>query len=202
MHFFGPLTFSFGLSGSINVGVRWLPSGAISGDLSWSTSAPVASLTNSVKFISGGGLRIGDIKDSGIGPASERKQKLILKTLWPFSWNHAVVTELIVLQHLSVAWCNRAKYSTWVCTFYNNTSTNNGSNGQKVPILTCQCQTSISQCTDQAPFLPSLPERSVRVVPLGQLSVCLSGQVTQKLLLRFTWFFLHNKYYTRGSVLL
>ena len=37
-------------------------------------------------------------------------------------------------------------------------------------------------------YLPLLPERSARVVHLD-LSVCVSGRVTQKPLLRFTRFF-------------
>ena len=38
---------------------------------------------------------------------------------------------------------------------------------KKVPILTCSSQTFDSQYTDQAPFSPSLPDRSVMVVHLG-----------------------------------
>ena len=52
--------------------------------------------------------------------------------------------------------------------------------------------------------LPSLPWRNARVIHLGMfvcLSVCLSGRVTQKLLLRSTWF-LDKNYYACGSVLL
>ena len=47
-------------------------------------------------------------------------------------------------------------------------------------------------------ILPSLPQRSARVIRLSLLS----GRETQKLLLRLHLILLHKKYYAPGSVLL
>ena len=47
---------------------------------------------------------------------------------------------------------------------------------------------------------PLLPEGSAKVTAFG--SVYLSTLVTQRLLLRLTWFFLHKKQYIRGSIII